>query len=84
MNKHILTLTECYCLLLAKPCRQKFQPCQLKKVRFVKCYMYSCIHKRQMCKPLKSPGVIATPEKNLRYVPLRCHFLHFEIAVNGK
>ena len=23
-------------------------------------------------------------EKNLRYVPLRCHFLHFEITVNGK
>ena len=48
MNKHILTLTECYCLLLAKPCRQRFQPCQLRKVRFLKCYMYSCVHKRQI------------------------------------
>ena len=47
--------------------------CQLKKVRFVKWYMYSCAHNHQRCKPLGSPGVIATPEKNFRYVPLRCH-----------
>ena len=83
-NILFLTLTECYFLLLAEPRRQRFQPCQLKKVRFVKWYMYSYTHKRQRCKPVSSPGVIATPAKNLRYVPLRCHFLHFEITVNGK
>ena len=84
MNKHILTLTGCYCLLLAEPCRQRFQPCQLKKVRFVKWYMYGCAHNPKGARHLGSPGVIATPEKNFRYVPLGCHCLHFEITVNGK
>jgi len=26
----------------------------------------------------------APPRKILGYLPLRCHFLHFEITVNGK
>ena len=31
-----------------------------------------------------SGGPMLPREKNLRYVPLRCHFLHFEITVNRK
>ena len=50
---------------------QRFQPCQLKKRE-----VWSAETKRdQGHAPLG---------KILRYVPLRCDFLHFEITVNGK
>ena len=39
---------------------------------------------RRSCKPLGSPGTCYPGNWILRYVPLRCHFLHFEITVNGK
>ena len=56
------------------PLVQKFQPCQLKKGTSHNCRRYE---------PLGGLGA-CSPRKILRYVPLRYHFLHFEITVKWK
>ena len=45
---------------------------------------HSCVHDRRRRDPLGGSGCMLPQEKKLRYVLLRCHFLHFEITVNGK
>ena len=45
---------------------------------------HSRVHDRRRRDPLGGVRVHAAPGKKLRYVLLRCHFLHFEITVNGK
>ena len=64
---------------------QRFQSYQQKKIkgRFVK--QHSChANEHGKRKPLGGFQGHAHPEKILTYVPLGCHFLHFEITVNRK
>ena len=45
---------------------------------------HSLAHDRRRCEPLGRFGGKLALEKKLGYVPLRCHFLRFEMTVDGK
>ena len=59
----------CVCLVVFKGPIQRFQPCELKKGGLRASFWGVRGH--------------PTPTKILRYVPIRSHFLHFEIRVSG-
>ena len=64
---------------------QRFQSYQQKKIkgRFVKQHSrHANEHGKR--EPLEGFRGMLTQKKILTYVPLGCHFLHFEITVNSK
>ena len=64
-------------ILIVNTLHQRFQSCQLNKGRF--------LERPPVLKAWSSRGVQGhVPLRKIsRYVPLTCHFLHFEITVNG-
>ena len=64
-------------ILILNTLQQRFQSCQLNKGRFLEC---PPVLKAWSLRGVQGHVALG---KISRYVPLTCHFLHFEITVNG-